>query len=87
MGDSKITIGEIKGQIEDFINERDWSQFHDSKSLSMSIAIEVAELMEIFQWVSTINSEKIMQDQNLKEYTDLAIVDMEDIITEILENQ
>ena len=66
MGDSKITIGEIKGQIEDFINERDWSQFHDSKSLSMSIAIEVAELMENFQWVSTLNSDKIIEDEKLK---------------------
>ena len=66
MDDSKITISEIKEKIEDFIKKRDWSQFHDSKSLSMSIAIEVAELMENFQWVSTLNSEKIMQDQNIK---------------------
>ena len=66
MDDSKITIGEIKEKIEGFIKKRDWSQFHDSKSLSMSIAIEVAELMENFQWVSTLNSEKIMQDQNIK---------------------
>ena len=66
MDDSKITIGEIKEKIEVFIKERNWSKFHDSKSLSMSIAIEVAELMENFQWVSTINSEEIMEDQNLK---------------------
>ena len=67
MDDSKITIGEIKEKIEGFIKKRNWSKFHDSKSLSMSIAIEVAELMENFQWVSTINSEEIMEDQNLKE--------------------
>ena len=66
MDDSKITIGEIKEKIEGFIKKRNWSKFHDSKSLSMSIAIEVAELMENFQWVSTIDSEEIMQDQNLK---------------------
>ena len=66
MDDSKITIAEIKKKIEGFIKKRNWSKFHDSKSLSMSIAIEVAELMENFQWVSTINSEEIMQDQNLK---------------------
>ena len=66
MDDSKITIGEIKEKIEGFIKKRNWSKFHDSKSLSMSIAIEVAELMENFQWVSTLNSEEIMQDQNLK---------------------
>ena len=66
MSDSKITIGEIKEKIEDFIKKRNWSQFHDSKSLSMSIAIEVAELMENFQWVSTLNSDKIIEDEKLK---------------------
>ena len=66
MGDSEITVGELKEKVESFIKKRNWSQFHDSKSLSMSIAIEVAELMENFQWVSTLNSEEIMQDQKLK---------------------
>ena len=66
MSDSKITIGEIKEKIEDFIKKRNWSQFHDSKSLSMSIAIEVAELMENFQWVSTLNSDKIIEDEKLR---------------------
>ena len=66
MSDSKITIGELKRMIKNFINKRNWSQFHDSKSLSMSIAIEVAELMENFQWVSTLDSDKIMKDNELK---------------------
>ena len=33
-----------------FRRERDWEQFHTPKNLSMSIAIECAELMEHFQW-------------------------------------
>lgn len=33
-----------------FRNERDWEQYHTPKNLSMSIAIEAAELMEHFQW-------------------------------------
>jgi NTP pyrophosphatase (non-canonical NTP hydrolase) len=33
-----------------FRDERDWKQFHTQKNLSMSIAIEAAELMEVFQW-------------------------------------
>ena len=66
MSDSKITIGELKEKVERFINKRNWGQFHDSKSLSMSIAIEVAELMEHFQWVSTLESDKIFKDKKLK---------------------
>lgn len=33
-----------------FRADRDWEQFHNPKDLSISIAIEAAELMEEFQW-------------------------------------
>jgi NTP pyrophosphatase (non-canonical NTP hydrolase) len=36
-----------------FIKERKWEKFHNAKNVSMSIAIEAAELMEIFQWLDT----------------------------------
>jgi len=40
------------GELLEFRRERDWEQFHTPKNLSMSIAIEAAELMEHFQWKS-----------------------------------
>jgi NTP pyrophosphatase (non-canonical NTP hydrolase) len=40
----------------DFCIERDWEQYHDPKNLSMSIAIEAAELMELFQWLKSEES-------------------------------
>jgi len=33
-----------------FIAAREWEQFHTPKNLAMSIGIEAAELMELFQW-------------------------------------
>jgi NTP pyrophosphatase (non-canonical NTP hydrolase) len=33
-----------------FRDERDWARFHNPKDLALSIAIEAAELMELFQW-------------------------------------
>lgn len=48
----------------DFRNDREWSQFHTLKNLAISLSIETAELLEIFQWkddkeIETfINSEK-----------------------------
>ena len=36
--------------IKEFVDERDWNQFHSPKNLAMSINIEAAELSEIFQW-------------------------------------
>lgn len=35
-----------------FRAERDWQQFHTPKNLAASVAIEAAELLEIFQWTS-----------------------------------
>ena len=35
-----------------FAAERDWEQFHTPKNLAMSVAIEAAEIMEHFQWLT-----------------------------------
>lgn len=52
MSDATTTLGELRQAIGQFVDERDWSQFHNPKNLSMAIAIEAAELMEHFQWLS-----------------------------------
>ena len=51
MPDSTTTIGELRAMLAEFVAEREWHIYHDPKKLSMSIAIEAAELMEHFQWV------------------------------------
>ena len=33
-----------------FREDRDWSQFHNPKDLALSICLEAAELLEVFQW-------------------------------------
>lgn len=37
-------------KVNKFRDDRDWRQFHNEKDLSLSIALEAAELLEIFQW-------------------------------------
>ena len=37
-------------QIIKFRNDRDWKQFHNPKDLAISISLEAAELLEVFQW-------------------------------------
>lgn len=46
-------IKELVKKLLVFRNERDWEQFHTPKNLSISIAIEAAELMQEFQWKTT----------------------------------
>jgi dCTP diphosphatase len=38
--------------IQEFSNERDWSQFHTPKNLVLAITAEVGELSEALQWKS-----------------------------------
>ncbi|PLX86064.1 MAG: NTP pyrophosphohydrolase [Desulfuromonas sp.] len=49
-----------------FVRERDWEQYHAPKNLSMSIAIEAAELMEHFQWL-TVEQSKALDAEALEE--------------------
>lgn len=43
-------------QLEAFARERDWEQFHSPKNLSMALAVEASELLEIFQWMKEADS-------------------------------
>jgi len=58
MADSTTTLKDLKAKMAAFVKERDWEQFHSPKNLSMSIAIEAAELMEKFQWCADTQASK-----------------------------
>ena len=46
---------------------RDWSQFHNPKNLSMALAIEAGELMDIFKWNSTQECDDMMSEKNTRQ--------------------
>lgn len=60
--DRKTSIYQLKQLIQDFVDERDWRKYHNPKDLAISVAIEAAELMELFQWVSERKVEKVLED-------------------------
>lgn len=60
MTDQNTNIQKLKNQVSKFTEDRNWGQFHNPKNLSMSIAIEASELMEIFQWLNEKESWDIM---------------------------
>ena len=37
-------------KIKAFRDDRNWKQFHNPKDLAISISLEAAELLEVFQW-------------------------------------
>ena len=62
MKDADTTIAALKELVRGFRNRRDWEQFHTPKNLSMSIAIEAAELMEEFQWLTSEESRRLREE-------------------------
>jgi dCTP diphosphatase len=46
----------LRDQLRAFAAARDWDQFHSPKNLSMALMVEVAELMEHFQWLTEAQS-------------------------------
>jgi len=76
MLDRDTPIQKLKEKINQFIAERDWEKFHSPKNLSMSIAIEAAELMEKFQWADNTESKNLTKKKKQEieeELADIAV--------------
>ena len=56
-----------------FREERNWKQFHNPKDLAISISLEAAELLEIFQWSAGDVRCEEKKDKMLEELADVLI--------------
>ena len=72
--DHNTTVHSLRELVQEFVQERDWKKHHSPKNLSMSIAIEAAELMEHFQWRSVEESRQIADDVKAEVAEELADV-------------
>lgn len=64
---------EILKEINQFRDERNWRQFHNEKDLSLSISLEAAELLELFQWKSSEEVVGNKQERLAEELADVLI--------------
>jgi NTP pyrophosphatase (non-canonical NTP hydrolase) len=48
--------------LRDFVESRDWGQFHSIENLAKSISIEAAELLEVFQWGQELSRERSLDE-------------------------
>lgn len=58
-----MNIIKIQNKLKKFAEERNWDQFHSPKNLSMALAAEAAELLEIFQWLTEEQSKDIFKNE------------------------
>jgi len=58
-----MDIDKIQKRLSEFAKDRNWNQFHSPKNLSMALAAEAAELLEIFQWLTEEQSREIINNE------------------------
>jgi len=71
------TLNDLRERLRRFAAERDWEQFHTPKNLALSVAIEAAEIMEHFQWLTAAQSANL--DKAARHDVALEIADVLDI--------
>ena len=76
MDDTSTTITDLKNFVEDFVQERDWSQFHNPKNLSMALSVEAGELMDIFKWNTNEECERMMSEKKTRQEATDEIADV-----------
>lgn len=57
------TIAELTEALLAFRDARDWKQFHNLKDCSISLSLEAAELLEIFQWANAQELSSVLQER------------------------
>lgn len=60
--DQNISLAALKERVKKFVDDRDWAKYHNPKDVAVSITIEAAELVEIFQWVKDSEQHKVLED-------------------------
>ena len=64
-------VQEIITHLRRFRDEREWSQFHDSKNLAIALSIEAAELNELFLWKNGEVAEAVDKEKLKEELADI----------------
>lgn len=71
-----IELDKIKNLLNQFSEARDWEKFHSPKNLSMAIAGEAGELLEIFQWLTEKESEALKNSPEIKTHISRELADI-----------
>ena len=89
------SIQELQKKALAFRDARNWKQFHNPKDVAISISLEAAELLEVFQWSGMDLEATDKRDQIREELADILIycllmasdlnLEVSDIVTEKLE--
>jgi NTP pyrophosphatase (non-canonical NTP hydrolase) len=69
-------IEHLTAAIREFAHSRDWERFHTPKNLAMALSVEVAELVELFQWLTPEESAALTDTPEGRAATEDEIADV-----------
>lgn len=76
MDDKTATVETLKNSVKKFVEDREWQQFHSPKNLSMALASEAAEVMDLFLWCDSDASYEELQNRRQEVEDEIADVAM-----------
>jgi NTP pyrophosphatase (non-canonical NTP hydrolase) len=77
MSDATTTVETLKNDVKKFTEDREWQQFHTPKNLSMALASEAAEVMDLFLWCESSASYEELENRRQEvedEIADVAVL-------------
>jgi NTP pyrophosphatase (non-canonical NTP hydrolase) len=69
-----MNLTQLRDALRKFADERDWDQYHSPKNLASALAVEAAELLERFQWLTEDQSRKLPPEELQKVREEMADV-------------
>ncbi|MEG7360467.1 MazG-like family protein [Pseudomonas citronellolis] len=58
-----MNLDELTARLHAIRDHNDWKRFHSPKNLAMAASVEMAELVEIFQWLTEDESRQLPADK------------------------
>ncbi len=86
-----VDVNYLKEKVVEFRDERNWISYHTPKDLSISISIEAAELLELFQWKDSEYDRESLEEEMadvmiyLLSLSDIADIDLGEAVLKKIE--
>ncbi|MFJ2786573.1 MULTISPECIES: nucleotide pyrophosphohydrolase [unclassified Streptomyces] len=55
-------VAGLQRRLAAFAAARDWQPFHTPKNLAAALSVEASELLQIFQWLTPEQAERVMEE-------------------------
>ena len=83
MKNHTLDLSEINQAFRQRAVAKGWQAYHTPKNLAAAVAVETAELLEIFQWLTDAQAQQIKDDHNAKSRVADEVADIVMYLTEL----